>query len=83
MREHALKMDEPGAIVAVLAEGGLDAGRLMQTAQEPAVKARLLENTEAAHARGAFGSTRSGFRRRARRCAAVPTAMPRPGSAVS
>jgi 2-hydroxychromene-2-carboxylate isomerase len=40
----------------MLTEGGLDAGRLLQAAQEPAVKARLLENTQAAHARGAFGS---------------------------
>lgn len=56
MWEHGLKMDDPATIAAVLAEGGLDAQRLMQTAQEPAVKARLLENTQAAHDRGAFGS---------------------------
>lgn len=56
MWEHGLKMDDPATIAAVLAEGGLDAERLMQTAQEPAVKARLLEHTQAAHDRGAFGS---------------------------
>jgi 2-hydroxychromene-2-carboxylate isomerase len=56
MWERALKMDEPATIAAMLTEGGLDAGRLLQAAQEPAVKARLLENTQAAHARGAFGS---------------------------
>ena len=56
MWERGLKMDDPVPIAAVLAEGGLDAERLMQTAQEPAVKARLLECTQAAHGRGAFGS---------------------------
>ena len=56
MWERGLKMDDPVTIAAVLAEGGLDAERLMQTAQEPAVKARLLECTQAAHGRGAFGS---------------------------
>ena len=56
MWERGLKMDDPATIGAVLAEGGLDAGRLMQTAQEPEVKARLMANTQAAHDRGAFGS---------------------------
>ena len=56
MWEHGLKLDDPATIAAVLAEAGLDAPRLMQTAQEPAVKARLLEYTQAAHDRGAFGS---------------------------
>ena len=56
MWERALKMDDPATVAAVLAEGGLATERLMHTAQEPEVKARLLENTQAAHARGAFGS---------------------------
>lgn len=56
MWERGLKMDEPATIGAVLAEGGLDATRLMQTAQQPEVKARLMANTQAAHDRGAFGS---------------------------
>ena len=56
MWERAQKMDDPATIAAALVEAGLDAQRLMQTAQEPAVKARLLENTQAAHDRGAFGS---------------------------
>jgi 2-hydroxychromene-2-carboxylate isomerase len=56
MWERGLKMDDPATIATVLAEGGLDAERLMQTAQEPEVKARLLANTQAAHDRGAFGS---------------------------
>ena len=56
MWERTQKMDDPATIAAALAEAGLDAQRLMQTAQEPAVKARLLENTQAAHDRGAFGA---------------------------
>ncbi len=55
MWEHGLKMDDPATISAVLAEGGLNAERLMKTAQEPEIKARLMENTQAAHDRGAFG----------------------------
>jgi 2-hydroxychromene-2-carboxylate isomerase len=56
MWEQGRKMDEPAEIAAVLAAAGLDAGGLMQAAQEPDVKDRLKANTEAAHARGAFGS---------------------------
>lgn len=56
MWERGLKMDDPATIAAVLAEGGLDAERLLSVAQEPAVKARLMANTQAAHDRGAFGS---------------------------
>ncbi len=56
MWERGLKVDDPAVIATALAEGGLDAQRLMQTAQEPDVKARLMANTQAAHDRGAFGS---------------------------
>ena len=56
MWEQGRKMDDPATIAAVLAEAGLDAGRLMQAAQEPEVKARLMTNTQAAHDRGAFGA---------------------------
>ena len=56
MWERGLKMDEPATIASVLAEAGLDAQRLMQTAQAPEVKAGLLANTQAAHDRGAFGA---------------------------
>ena len=56
MWERGLKMDEPATIASVLAEAGLDAERLMQTAQAPEVKAGLLANTQAAHDRGAFGA---------------------------
>jgi 2-hydroxychromene-2-carboxylate isomerase len=56
MWERALKMDDAAVIAAALAEAGLDAARLMATAQDSEVKARLLANTQAAHDRGAFGS---------------------------
>jgi 2-hydroxychromene-2-carboxylate isomerase len=56
MWERALQMDDPATIAAVLADGGLDAEGLMQAAQEPEIKARLMANTQAAHHRGAFGA---------------------------
>ena len=56
MWERGLKMDDPATIAAVLAEGGLDAERLLQTAQSPEVKSALMANTQAAHDRGAFGA---------------------------
>jgi len=56
MWERERKMDEPDVIAAELAAAGLDAAALMAAAQDPDVKARLLENTRQAHARGAFGS---------------------------
>jgi 2-hydroxychromene-2-carboxylate isomerase len=56
MWEHGLKMDDPAVIGGALAQSGLDAERLMQTAQTAEVKARLMSNTQVAHDRGAFGS---------------------------
>jgi 2-hydroxychromene-2-carboxylate isomerase len=56
MWEQGLKMDDAATITAALADAGLDAIQVMQTAQEPAVKAALLANTQAAHERGAFGA---------------------------
>ncbi len=56
MWERGLKMDDAATIAAVLTEAGLDAEPLMQAAQTPEVKARLLANTQAAHDRGAFGA---------------------------
>ena len=50
------KMDDPAVATAALAASGLDAARLLARAQDPDVKARLIENTQAAVARGAFGS---------------------------
>ncbi|MDE2081190.1 MAG: 2-hydroxychromene-2-carboxylate isomerase [Burkholderiales bacterium] len=56
MWEQGLKMDDPDVVAAALADAGLDAAGLLQAAQAPEVKARLLANTQAAHDRGAFGA---------------------------
>jgi 2-hydroxychromene-2-carboxylate isomerase len=56
MWEAPKKMDDPEIIRAALHDSGLDAARIMARAQDPAVKARLIANTENAVARGAFGS---------------------------
>ncbi len=56
MWEQEQDMSQDAVILSTLNAAGLDAAALMATAQEPDVKAALLANTEAAHARGAFGS---------------------------
>jgi 2-hydroxychromene-2-carboxylate isomerase len=50
------KMDDPAVALAALTSSGLDAAKLFARAQEADVKARLIENTQAAVERGAFGS---------------------------
>jgi 2-hydroxychromene-2-carboxylate isomerase len=50
------KMDDPEVAAKALAASGLDAAKLLARAQDPAVKTRLIENTQAAVERGAFGS---------------------------
>jgi 2-hydroxychromene-2-carboxylate isomerase len=50
------KLDDPAILAAVLGETGFDAARLLARAQDPDVKAALIANTDAAVARGAFGS---------------------------
>jgi 2-hydroxychromene-2-carboxylate isomerase len=50
------KMDDPEIARAALAESGLDGARLIARTQEPAVKDRLLQNTQASVERGTFGS---------------------------
>ena len=50
------KMDDPEVVRAVLEQSGLNAAALLARTQEPAVKDRLLKNTEASVARGTFGS---------------------------
>ena len=49
------KMDDPAVLQSALHESGLDATRLLEHAQAPEVKQRLIANTEDAVARGAFG----------------------------
>jgi 2-hydroxychromene-2-carboxylate isomerase len=50
------KMDDPEIALAALSASGLDAAQLLARAQQGDVKARLIENTQAAVERGAFGS---------------------------
>ncbi len=50
------KMDDPAVVRAALDESGLDGARLLERTQEPAVKDRLLANTQKSVDRGAFGS---------------------------
>jgi 2-hydroxychromene-2-carboxylate isomerase len=50
------KMDDPDVVTQALAASGLDAAKLFARAQQADVKAKLIENTQAAVERGAFGS---------------------------
>jgi 2-hydroxychromene-2-carboxylate isomerase len=50
------KMDDPAVALKALSESGLDAATLFARAQDADVKARLIENTQSAVERGAFGS---------------------------
>jgi len=55
MWEQGQKMDDPEVAARVLAAAGLDARAILEGTQDPAVKAELVANTEAAVARGVFG----------------------------
>ena len=50
------KMDDPEVAAKALASSGLDAAKLLARAQDADVKAKLIENTQSAVERGAFGS---------------------------
>lgn len=50
------KMDDPEVAVKALTSSGIDAAKLLARSQEPEVKAKLIENTQKAVDRGAFGS---------------------------
>jgi 2-hydroxychromene-2-carboxylate isomerase len=50
------KMDDPEVAAKAFAASGLDAAKLLTRSQEPEVKAKLIDNTQAAVERGAFGS---------------------------
>jgi 2-hydroxychromene-2-carboxylate isomerase len=56
MWEDGRNMSDDAVIAATLAEGGLDGEKIMTVSQQPEVKARLVQNTQSAHDRGAFGS---------------------------
>jgi 2-hydroxychromene-2-carboxylate isomerase len=50
------KMDDPDIAAKALASSGLDAGKLLARSQDADVKTKLIENTQNAVERGAFGS---------------------------
>jgi 2-hydroxychromene-2-carboxylate isomerase len=50
------KMDDPEVAAKAFSQSGLDAAKLFARSQEPEVKAKLIENTQSAVDRGAFGS---------------------------
>jgi 2-hydroxychromene-2-carboxylate isomerase len=56
MWEAPKKMDEPEVLRDALTASGLDASAIMARMQDPAVKAKLIANTEMSVARGTFGS---------------------------
>ena len=56
MWEEPKKMDEPAVIQAALDASGLDGAHWLARTEDPAVKARLVANTEDSIARGCFGS---------------------------
>jgi 2-hydroxychromene-2-carboxylate isomerase len=56
MWEEPKKMDDPEVAAKAFAASGLDAAKLLARAQDADVKAKLIENTQAAVERGAFGS---------------------------
>ena len=55
MWEDGRKMDDPATVAEVLTAANLDAPAILAATQEPAVKAELVTNTEAAVTRGTFG----------------------------
>lgn len=55
MWEEGLKMDDPDVIATFLSANGFDGPAILARTQEPEIKAKLVQNTEAAVARGVFG----------------------------
>ncbi|ANK80911.1 MAG: disulfide bond formation protein DsbA [Rhizobiales bacterium NRL2] len=56
MWEDNRKMDDPETVAAVLDAAGLDGRALVEATQDPAIKQKLIGNTEASVERGNFGS---------------------------
>jgi 2-hydroxychromene-2-carboxylate isomerase len=56
MWEAPKKMDDPAVFRDALLASGFDAEAVLARTQDPAVKSRLIANTETSVARGAFGS---------------------------
>ena len=55
MWEQGLKLDDPEVLHKAYADAGFDANKIMTDMSDDAIKAKLMENTNAAVARGAFG----------------------------
>ncbi|CAI8191899.1 MAG: 2-hydroxychromene-2-carboxylate isomerase [Alphaproteobacteria bacterium] len=55
MWEQGLKLDDAEVLHKALADAGFDADKIMADMDDDPIKAKLIENTEAAVARGAFG----------------------------
>ncbi len=55
MWETGVKMDDPEAYAAAMDKAGFDGAALAEQAQEPGIKQKLIDNTQAAVDRGAFG----------------------------
>jgi len=55
MWEQGLKLDDPEVFVQAMNDAGLDGASILAATQETPVKAKLIDNTAAAVARGAFG----------------------------
>jgi len=56
MWEQPKKMDEPEVIRAALDSSGIDGAAMLARIEDPAVKQKLIQNTDASVARGTFGS---------------------------
>ena len=55
MWEDGLPMDDPETFEQVFTKAGLDGAALLERTQDPAIKAALIEKTDVAVKRGAFG----------------------------
>jgi 2-hydroxychromene-2-carboxylate isomerase len=55
MWESGQKMDDPDTVAGVLDTAGLDGRALLEATADPDVKQQLIDNTQAAVARGVFG----------------------------
>ena len=55
MWEQGLKLDDPEVLHKAYADAGFDADKIMTDMSDDDIKAKLMENTNAAVARGAFG----------------------------
>ena len=56
MWQEPKKMDDPEVAASALSASGLDAAKLLARSQDADVKAKLIENTQSAVERGAFGA---------------------------